>query len=57
MPAPPIFQLPQDHVGDHPPFAVNGVDFAGPMYTTTSEVQNKVYICRFTPHCSFKTHC
>ena len=35
MPTPPIPQLPQDRVGDHPPFAVTGVDFAGPMYTTT----------------------
>ena len=48
MPTPPIPQLPQDHVGDHPPFAVICVDFAGPMYTTTSEVQDKVYICLFT---------
>ena len=41
-------QLPQDHVGDYPPFAVTGVDFAGPMYTTNSEVQDKAYICLFT---------
>ena len=47
MPTPPIPQLTQDRVGDHPPFVVTGVDFAGPMYTTTYEVQDKVYICLF----------
>ena len=48
MPTTLIPQLHQNHVRDHPPFAVTGVDFAGPMYTTTSEVQDKVYICQFT---------
>ena len=29
VPSPPVPQLPKDRVGDHPPFAVTGVDFAG----------------------------
>ena len=47
MPTPLIPQLPQDRVEDQP-FAVTGVNFAGPMYTTNSEVQDEVYICLFT---------
>ena len=34
MLTPPIPQLPQDRVEDHPPFAVTGVDFAGPIFKT-----------------------
>ena len=45
LPSPPVPQLPKDRVGDHPPFAVTGVDFAGPLYANTSQDQYKVYIC------------
>ena len=48
MPSPPVPQLPKDRVGDHPPFAVTGVDFAGPLYANTSQDQDKVYICLFS---------
>ena len=48
LPSPPVPQLPKDRVGDHPPFAVTGVDFAGPLYVNTSQDQDKVYICLFT---------
>ena len=48
MPSPPVPQLPKDRVGDHPPFAVTGVDFAGLLYANTSQGQDKVYICLFT---------
>ena len=44
----PVPRLPKDRVGDHPPFAVTGVDFAGPLYANTSQDQYKVYICLFT---------
>ena len=48
MSSPPVLQLPKVRVGDHPPFAVTGVDFAGPLYANTSQDQDKVYICLFT---------
>ena len=35
---------------------MTGVDFAGPMYTTTSEVQDKVYICLFTSGVTHAVH-
>jgi len=51
FPTPTTSQLPTDRVGDHPPFAVTGVDFAGPLYanlTKTSTSPEKVYVCLFT---------
>ena len=48
LPSSPVPQLPKDQVGDYPPFAVTGVDFAGPLYVNTSQDQDKVYICLFT---------
>ena len=47
-PTPQIPQLPEDRVGDHPPFAVTGVDFAGPLYVKVLQDQHKVYVCLFT---------
>ena len=35
---------------------MTGVGFAGPMYTTTSEVQDKVYICQFTSGVTYAVH-
>ena len=51
LPTPPALQLPQDRVGDHPPFDVTGIDFAGPLYASnpsSPKESNKVYICLFT---------
>ena len=51
FPAPPAPQLPRDRVGNQPPFATTGVDFAGPLYAylvKTSQDLEKVYVCLFT---------
>lgn len=50
IPTSPAPQLPKDHVGDHPLFAVTGIDFAGPLYASnasTPKESYKVYFCLF----------
>ena len=47
-------QLPASRVSDAPPFATTGVDFAGPLYVSSKELDRsktktqKVYICLLT---------
>ena len=43
--SPPLPQLPEERVGEYPPFANTGVDFAGPLYIKSD---GKVYVCLFT---------
>ena len=46
---PPTPDLPTQRVSADPPFNNTGIDFAGPLYTLTSEAkENKAYICIFT---------
>ena len=40
--------LPSSRVSEDPPFTNTGIDFAGPLYATTSQEPEKVYICLFT---------
>ena len=43
----PAAPLPQDRTNQAPPFAVTGVDYAGPLFCVDSPKQ-KFYICLFT---------
>ena len=43
--SPPLTQLPEERVGEYPPFANTGIDFAGPLYIKSD---GKVYVCLFT---------
>ena len=45
--SPPLPQLPEERVGEYPPFANTGVDFAGPLYIK-SDKEGKAYVCLFT---------
>jgi len=47
FPAPPFPQLPIECVGEYPPFANIGVDFAGPLYVKSPNEEN-VYVWLFT---------
>ena len=42
--SPPLPQLPEERVGEYPPFANTGIDFAGPL----SDKEGKAYVCLFT---------
>lgn len=47
--APPPPPLPTYRVQEAPPFAVTGVDFAGPLYVRSPDgAQSKVWICLYT---------
>ena len=45
--SPPLPQLPEERVGEYPPFANTGVDFAGLLYIK-SDKEGKAYVCLFT---------
>jgi hypothetical protein len=40
--------LPSDHVKPSKPFAVTGIDFAGPLYVKVGSDTHKAYITLFT---------
>ncbi|XP_028412044.1 uncharacterized protein LOC114534773 [Dendronephthya gigantea] len=40
--------LPSSRVSEEPPFSNTGIDFAGPLYSTSNGKSEKVYICLFT---------
>ena len=46
--APDHAPLPRIRVEERTPFAVTGVDFAGPLYVRTQLGEAKIYICLFT---------
>ena len=45
--SPPLPQLPEERVGEYPPFANTGIDFAGPLYIKSNK-EGKAYVCLFT---------
>ena len=45
--SPPLPQLPEERVGEYPPFANTGVDFTGLLYIK-SDKEGKAYVSLFT---------
>ena len=43
-----MLDMPVERVSDGPPFLHTGVDFAGPLYVSLNNQQQKVYMCLFT---------